>query len=525
MQIDEDPSDRVLEESPPYHRGRTARSFKSSPPAQAPLPKVAQHHTDPGAKNAAHVPLHPQPQPVFRAYGEPSVYTVDLRPPLPLPLRPLALYAYDRPATYAVDLHAPMPAPRAVQADAAASMNMGPVRALTTPGGPDPPSLSLYADDLPNGDTPPGLVHLGPAHSSPPRAPAPLSPRPMPAVLAGPSSSRNGAILAPPHAPADKAGPMHVDEMQLLPPPCARDPPSPSLYADDLANEGVPLDETEIMNIDKVQILLLQDDRSPSLYAAALPDEDAPPDPTPGHAQANGAELAPSSSRTSAAARPASAARTPLRRSPPAAGRRRSAPRYFDGLRLPSSGAESGSDALSSDDECPTRGPVDRGSSPALGLTAPPLDWATLSDSDSDTAAVPAPRLPRRRRPAPRPQEEQAASTCAHGARITLPGKSWARGRRMLRAPGGGPAVALAMRGDAHFVDVPRAALLPRFSLPQHADDKPSRRFEDACFVGDTLVVGYGDARPRAPQVALIRVGALAGLDVRRPVPSGGAPC
>jgi hypothetical protein len=107
----------------------------------------------------------------------------------------------------------------------------------------------------------------------------------------------------------------------------------------------------------------------------------------------------------------------------------------------------------------------------------------------------------------------------------TRPADAARAGRRARRRARDARRRALRERDGAHFVDVPRAALLPRFSLPQHADDKPSRRVEDACFVGDTLVVGYGDARPRAPQVALIRVGALAGLDVRRPVPSGGAPC
>ncbi|KAI0829442.1 hypothetical protein BC628DRAFT_1417164 [Trametes gibbosa] len=90
----------------------------------------------------------------------------------------------------------------------------------------------------------------------------------------------------------------------------------------------------------------------------------------------------------------------------------------------------------------------------------------------------------------------------AAGHTVTIPKSEFARGRRLL-APNDQdvPLATVLMRGDAHFIDQRRKVRITGWSLPA-VDD--SRHVEDACLIGDNIVVvGYN----KGPcQVSLIPV-------------------
>ncbi|KAH9853779.1 hypothetical protein C2E23DRAFT_884436 [Lenzites betulinus] len=98
--------------------------------------------------------------------------------------------------------------------------------------------------------------------------------------------------------------------------------------------------------------------------------------------------------------------------------------------------------------------------------------------------------------------ERELGKTSPGGHTVVIPKAEFARGRRLL-APNDQdvPFATILMRGDAHFIDQRRKVRISRWSLPA-ADD--SRHVEDACLIGDNIVVvGYN----KGPcQVSLIPV-------------------
>jgi hypothetical protein len=129
----------------------------------------------------------------------------------------------------------------------------------------------------------------------------------------------------------------------------------------------------------------------------------------------------------------------------------------YCGLRAASSDSEAESEA---DGDYPVRGPIDRGSSPERGLGGAPMDLDAYEEEEEFTAPRRgcSPRLPRRRRvpPAPVAVHNVVIPPCTHGTFVQLPGKAWSRGRRILCARPGLPAVAITMRGDLQFIDMHR---------------------------------------------------------------------